>query len=95
MMERNSVSEDDVTTTLFHLRALQCELSAAVDDLAISLRDIGVIRGLIRSKGFPIPRLVVPSGSEAPNNPPRPSLWQSASDVSSDETNQSGDETPP
>jgi hypothetical protein len=83
MMERGSVSEDNVTTTVFHLQALQCELSATVDDLSKSLCDIGVVRGLIRSKGLPIPR-VVPS--EVPNNPP-PSVWESTSDASSVDTN--------
>ena len=56
MMERNSVSDDDVTTTLFHLQVLQYELSTAVDDLSKSLHDIGFIRSLIRNKGSRSPK---------------------------------------
>jgi hypothetical protein len=80
MMERYSVSDDEVTTTLKYLQALQFELSSAVDDLSRSLHDIGFMRGLIRSKGLPIPLVVPVEGS---TNPPRMSCWQEGSDASS------------
>jgi hypothetical protein len=76
ILERGSVSEEEVRRTLTHLRALQCELAAAIDDLAKCRRDIGVTRNLIRSKGLPIPCLVLPeaarktvvnSGGETPS----------------------------
>jgi len=76
ILERGSVSEEEVRRTLTHLRALQCELATAIDDLAKCRRDIGVTRTLIRSKGLSIPCLVPPeaarktvfdSGGESPS----------------------------
>ena len=80
ILERGSVSEEDVRRTLTHLRALQCELAVAIEDLAKTRHDIGVIRRLIRSKGLPIPCLVPP---EATRKTAFDSGWQTPSEGSS------------
>jgi hypothetical protein len=78
ILERNSVSDDIVKNSFTHLRALQCELAAATEDLLKSRNDIGTIRARIRSKGFPIS-----SRRDVKLDSVKPKPWESASDVSS------------